>query len=209
MGTNTSIDIAKTAVILIGYQNDYFAEDGILREVIEEPGRTQTVLSNTLSLIERLKSTAAHLIVTPIIFTPDYSELVDPVGILKAIRDVGAFKGGEKGSQTVPELKAYGSRIVEVPGKRGLNAFSNTHLDATLKEAGVTDIVLAGVVTSICIDSTGRSAFESGYTVRTLSDCTAGRTAVEQSFYCENIFPLYAEVIDSEQFLTRAGIENG
>ncbi|WP_051305411.1 isochorismatase family protein [Desulfogranum mediterraneum] len=201
------MDLEKTAIILIGYQNDYFAEDGILRAVIEESEKASAALANTIALIERLRRTAVHLISTPIIFTPEYSELVDPVGILKEVREGGAFKAGTKGAKTVPELVQFSNRIMELPGKSGLNAFSNTHLNDVLQANGVTDVVLAGVVSSICIDSTGRSAFERGYRVHILSDCTAGRTVVEQSFFCEKIFPLYAKVIDSSIFL--AGMEDG
>ena len=200
------MELQKAAIVFIGYQNDYFAEDGILRGVIEEPGRSSTVLTNTVALIERLRPTPVHMISTPIIFTSDYSELVEPMGILKAIKDVEAFKKGTKGAQTVPELQAFGDRILEVPGKRGLNAFSNTQLNDMLLDRGVTDVLLAGTVTSICIDSTGRAAFENGYKVHILSDCTAGRTSVEQSFYCETIFPLYAEVIDSATLLARCRV---
>ena len=194
------MDLQKTAIILIGYQNDYFAEDGICRAVIEEPGHASAVLSNTIALIERLRLSPVHLISTPIIFTPEYTELVDPVGILKTIRDGGAFKTETKGAETVPELLEFRDRIMELPGKSGFNAFSNTRLNHVLQELGITDVVLAGVVSSICIDSTGRFAQEKGYRVHILSDCTAGRTIVEQSFFCEKIFPLYAKVIDSSTF---------
>jgi nicotinamidase-related amidase len=200
---------SSTAIIFIGYQNDYFAEDGILRGVIEEPGRASEVLRNTISLIENLRPTPVSLISTPIVFTPDYSELVEPVGILKAIKEAGAFKQNTKGGETIPEFKAFGDRIMEVPGKRGLNAFSNTGLNKILQEKGVTDIVLAGAVTSICIDSTGRAAFENGYTVHILGDCTASRTPLEQTFYCETIFPLYAEILDGNSLLSRMGINDG
>ena len=62
-------------------------------------------------------------------------------------------------------------------------------------------VALAGVVTSICIDSTGRAAHERGYQVSVLSDCTAGRTAFEQEFYCDKVFPIYADVVDRSRFV--------
>ena len=62
---------------------------------------------------------------------------------------------------------------------------------------------MLGVVSSVCIDSTARSAFERGYNVTILSDCTAGRTIFEQDYYCENIFPIYANVIDHKTFLEK------
>jgi nicotinamidase-related amidase len=195
----------KTAVLLIGYQNDYFAEDGILVSVLEDSSWMKEMLSNTVGLLDELKGSDALLISTPIQFTSDYAELFEPTGILEIIKNVGAFKAGESGSETIPELQAYGERIREVPGKRGLNAFSNTELDEVLSSNGVTHVVLAGVVTSICIDSTGRAAHERGYRVSVLSDCTAGRTTFEQSFYCENIFPLYANVTTSAKLLGEAG----
>jgi nicotinamidase-related amidase len=191
----TSYGLEKTAVVLIGYQNDYFADDGRLVGALEGDWR-RTMLENTNRLLDRLQNTAAMIISTPIQFTPDYQELVEPTGILKTIVDVGAFRKGDPGSQTIEDLRRRDDWILEIPGKRGLNAFSNTELGATLEARGIKDVVLAGVVTSICIDSTGRAAAERGYRVSVLSDCTAGRTDYEQDFYCESIFPLYARVIN-------------
>ena len=196
------MSLSNTAFIFIGYQNDYFAVDGILRGVVEEADRTRNILSNSLALLGALEGHQTTLIQTPIIFTADYSELVNPVGILKVIQEVGAFKQGSPGAEIIDEFKAQGERISIVEGKRGLNAFSNTALDNLLTDRGITHIVLAGAVTSICIDSTGRAAHERGFSVTVLSDCTASRSQMEQDFYCDNIFPLYARVTDSQSLLT-------
>jgi len=195
------MDWKKTAIILIGYQKDYFTIDGILRGVIEEADRNNHILNNTLNLLEKIQETDVTLIQTPIIFTSDYRELVNPVGILQAIKEVGAFREGTLGAEIISEFSAYQDRIITVIGKRGLNAFSNTKLEDTLKENGIQHVILAGAVTSICIDSTGRAAHERNYRVSILSDCTASRTILEQDFYCDNIFPLYAEVISSARLL--------
>jgi nicotinamidase-related amidase len=200
------VDPEKTALILIGYQNDYFAEDGILRSAIEESAIANNALANTITLLSILRDTPVLLASTPIVFTPDYSELIEPVGILKAIVDHQAFRAGEKGCEVIPEIRAFGDRINELPGKRGLNAFSNTGLDPLLKKSGITTVVLAGAVTSICIDSTGRSAFDRDYKVIMLSNCTTGRTVHEQNFYCESIFPLYAAVMDHTQLVAELGV---
>ncbi len=189
----------KIAVILIGFQKDYFSPAGILHDVIRDV--SEHVLANTLALLERLAPTPVTIISTPIYFTPNYSELVDPVGILKTIRDVGAFKKDSAGSEPIEDLSRFKQRIIVVEGKRGLNAFHETELETILRLHGIKQVVLAGVVTSICIDSTARSAFESGFAVSVLSDCTAGRSKMEQEFYCKEIFPLYAAVIDSPGLL--------
>jgi nicotinamidase-related amidase len=194
-----------TALILIGFQNEYFSPQGTLYGFLMGASK---VLANTVDLVERLRSTPLLIVDTPIIFTSDYSELVEPTGILKAIKELGAFKAGTRGSETLREVQRFGERIVEIPGKRGLNAFSNTDLDDLFKRRGITTVALAGVKTSLCIDSTGRSAYEKGYKVLILSDCTAGTDDFEHKFYCEKIFPLYADVLDHERFLERLDVKH-
>lgn len=194
---------SETALVLIGFQNDYFGKDGILRGVIEESAETNHVLENTLRLLDQLSPTDTLLLETPILFTNDYSETNKPVGLLKAIAELKAFQEGSPGADSLPELKSYGDRILTVPGKDGFNAFSHTGLARVFEEKSIRNVVLAGAVTSICIDSTGRSAHERGYAVTVLSDCTCGRTDFEQRFYCEQILPLYADVCSSSDLLGR------
>ncbi|MBW4644679.1 MAG: cysteine hydrolase [Goleter apudmare HA4340-LM2] len=193
----------KTALILIGYQNDYFSPNGVLYRVIEESSKVTNVIANTVHLLQHLTSSPALIVTTPIFFTPNYEELIDPVGILKTIKQENAFQMGTPGSQAIGELHPFEDRILEVPGKRGFNAFINTNLDGILKQREITDVVIAGAVTSICIDSTGRAAHEKGYHVTILSDCTSARTVFEQDFYCSTVFPLYAQVMTNRELLSR------
>jgi len=197
---------SETAVLLIGFQNDYFSPDGVLRQFIEEPARVTGTLRNTVALITRLQPTSVLMVTTPILFTPAYGEVREPVGILKAIREMGAFQSGSSGAATVAELAPFGERLIEVPGKRGLNAFSNTRLDEILQAEAVRDVVLCGVVASLCIDSTARAAHERGYRVTIVSDCISGRTLVEQNFYLSEIYPMYSQVLTSQQFLSELGL---
>lgn len=197
------MDARTTALILVGYQNDYFATDGILRGVIEDPDRVDEVLANTLGFISAVGDSGMAIISTPIVLEPDYRALASPVGILNAIKESGAFKAGSRGADTIPELAALGDRIAYVTGKVGFNAFSATALHETLIARGIVDVLVAGMVTSLCIDSTGRAAYERGYNVTVLSDCTSARTQAEQDFFCQNVFPLYGAVATSDEVVAR------
>ncbi|MBX2809128.1 MAG: isochorismatase family protein [Cellvibrionaceae bacterium] len=191
-----AVNANDTALLLIGFQNDYLSPEGVLYSIIEQRSAARQILPNTLALIEAIADTPVPIISTPISFSCDYTELVDPVGVLKTVKDVGAFQNGSIGAQTVPELYQYQERIIELPGKRSLNAFSDTQLDDVLKARAIRNLVIAGVVTSVCIDSTGRASVERGYHTAIISDCTCGRTQFEQDFYCDKVFPLYANVFD-------------
>ncbi len=192
------LDIESTALILVGYQNDYFAENGILRGVVEGADRVDRTLAHTLDLLNHYAPSKLTIISTPIILKPDYRALANSVGILDTIKQVGAFKEGSVGADTIPELLAFGDRITYVSGKVGFNAFASTNLDEVLKARNIKNLLVAGMVTSLCIDSTGRAGYERGYKVTILSDCTSARTLMEQDFFCTHVFPLYGEVATNQ-----------
>ena len=194
--------LRKTALVLIGYQTDYFSPHGILHPVVKESIESGNVLENTKRVLDSVVKSQALIISTPIIFSPDYRELHTPIGILRTIREVGAFKKGAPGSAVIPEIQEYGSRIQEVPGKCSLNAFHETSLGVVLEAKGIEHLVLMGTVTSVCIDSTARAALDKGLNVTVLKDCTASRNQHEQDFYCDSIFPIFAMVKTADEFIS-------
>jgi len=180
-----------TAMILVGFQNDYFAQDGVLRGVVEDSASVDSVLANTVAFITAMADSGVTMIATPIVLTADYRAMANPVGILNTMKEAGAFTEGSVGAKTIPEILAFGDRIQYVTGKVGFNAFANTALADVLQDKGITDVLVAGQVTSLCIDSTGRAAYERGYDVTILADCTSSRTTTEHDFFCDVVFPLY------------------
>ena len=54
--------------------------------------------------------------------------------------------------------------------KRQCNAFQNTDLDDKLKSAGIAELVIAGMQTEYCIDTTVRAATDRGYRVTVACD---------------------------------------
>ena len=195
------IDPTRTALLLIGFQRDYFDPEGVLFSVVEESHRVSGTLKHTRAVIEAFRDTPMLMVNTPITFSETYQELENPIGILKTIREVEAFKAGTFGAETIDEISEYGDRILEIPGKQGFNAFSNTDLEKILREGNVDNLLIAGCVTSICVNATALQAFDSGFDVTILSDCTSSRTPIEQDFFCENVFPLFAEVRPSTDIL--------
>jgi nicotinamidase-related amidase len=61
--------------------------------------------------------------------------------------------------------------------KRTWGAFTNTDLEAYLRSQSVTQIVLAGISTSIGVESTARNAFELGFNVTLAVDAMTDRNA--------------------------------
>ncbi|CAM5425189.1 isochorismatase family protein [Leifsonia shinshuensis] len=86
----------------------------------------------------------------------------------KAMGRVGAQTIPAQATELLPELDRQPGDITVT--KRTLGAFLSTDLDAQLKAAGVTQIVLTGVSTTSGVESTARSAYELGYHVAFVTD---------------------------------------
>jgi nicotinamidase-related amidase len=81
-----------------------------------------------------------------------------------------AFRKGTDGWELHPEVKRRHADIViekHLPG-----SFTGTALEDWLRQAGITEVTIAGYMTQMCCDTTARQAFHRGYGVRFLSDAT-------------------------------------
>ncbi|RUL79655.1 isochorismatase family protein [Dyella choica] len=94
-------------------------------------------------------------------------------------------------TELLPELnpQAQDHRVT----KRTWGAFTGTGLEAYLKTAGVTQIVLAGVATSIGVESTARCAHELGFHVTFAIDAMTDRSEEAHSNSVARIFPRLGE----------------
>ncbi|PRY14631.1 cysteine hydrolase family protein [Kineococcus rhizosphaerae] len=78
---------------------------------------------------------------------------------------------GTEGAQIHPAVAPADDELVVT--KHAPNSFLETGLQETLSGAGVDDLVVAGMMTSMCVDSTVRSAAERGFTVTVVADACA------------------------------------
>jgi nicotinamidase-related amidase len=89
--------------------------------------------------------------------------------------------------------------------KRTWGAFTNTSLDAQLRELGVTEVVLVGVSTSAGVESTARAAHELGYHVVLATDAMSDRDADLHRNSVERVFPRLGETASTADILVMLG----
>ncbi|HUD93656.1 cysteine hydrolase family protein [Sphingobium sp.] len=89
--------------------------------------------------------------------------------------------------------------------KHGWGAFTGTGLDTLLRAAGVTQVVLAGILTSVGIESTARQAHELGFNVTIALDAITDIVPLAHANSLENIFPRLGETGTSRDIIERLG----
>lgn len=193
------IDSATTAVVLIEYQNEFATKGGVLHGAVEKVMGETNMLANTVSLVAWARKHGITVMHVPISFAPGYGELSrHPYGILKGVVDGKAFVKGSWGAAIVDQLTPADSDIV-IEGKRGLDTFASTNLDFILRSKGIKTVVLGGFLTNCCVESTMRTAYEHGFDVITLTDCTAATSSEEHYNALKYDFPMFSTPMPSSQ----------
>lgn len=87
--------------------------------------------------------------------------------------------------------------------KRTWGAFTNTDLESYLRDIDVTQIVLAGVATSIGVESTARAAYEFGFNVTLAIDAMTDMRAEAHENSLTRIFPRLGETGTTQEIIAR------
>jgi nicotinamidase-related amidase len=190
-----------TAIVLIEYQNDFTTSGGAFHEAVKGVMQTNGMLGNTIALVDKARAAGACIMHVPIAFAPGYPELGShPYGILKGVVENRAFLKGSWGAAIVDALLPKDGDIV-IEGKRGLDAFPSTNLDFILRNRDVRTVALAGFLTNCCVESTMRSAYERGFEVITLTDCTATVSAAAQQAALTYDFGMFSHPMTHVEFM--------
>ena len=87
--------------------------------------------------------------------------------------------------------------------KHTWGAFTGTGLDARLRALGITQVVLAGIATSIGVESTARQAHELGYNVALATDAMTDLALEAHENSIARIFPRLGETGSTAEFLAK------
>jgi nicotinamidase-related amidase len=192
-----------TALVLIEFQNDFATKGGVFYDGVKGVMQSTNMLDNTIKLVNQARAAGVTIMHAAISFAEGYQELTThPYGILKGVVDNHAFRKGTWGAAIVDELTPHTADII-IEGKRGLDTFASTNLDFILRSKGIQTVVLAGFLTNCCVESTMRTAYEHGFDVITLKDCTASLSQEAQDAAITHTFGMFSHPMDHDEFLTK------
>jgi len=153
--------MADTALLIIDIQNDYFPGGAMQLEGADDAG------ARAAKVLEKFRNDKLPII---------------HVRHLSTRPGATFFLPGTKGADI---HKSVAPRDGEVVVEKNFpNSFRNTNLEETLKKNGVKNLVVAGMMTHMCVDASVRQAADLGYKVTLVGDACATRA---QSFGGETI----------------------
>jgi nicotinamidase-related amidase len=172
-------DRGRTAVLLIDLQ-EYF------RGIIDP------ILDNIVRLVSAIRKCDI-----PLLFTQHSHAPGEDHGMLGRWWSDLIMQGSDA-SQLIPELKAGEDNPI-IP-KKTYSAFHETDLEKRLRDMGLTDLVIGGVMTNLCCESTARDAFVRNFRVFFLAD---GTSTVTEEFHLATLKNLgygFAALLTCDRF---------
>lgn len=209
------LDVSKIAIVLIEPQNDFLKPGGTMYQYIKDQLAERKVIENLQKLLKGARKKSVRIFYVPFHpFEEGFPELKRGgpacAGLrglemdMKADWGTGAWLKGTPGPEIIEELPPQKGDIV-VEGKKTLDAFHSTALDYLLRANEIEYVAFTGFHTNWCVESSARSAFDKGYRVIVIADCTATDTEEEQKYAETFIFPKIGNVMLSDEFLDAIG----
>jgi len=159
---------AHTALVVIDVQNDFVAEGGFFDRTGGDVASIQTMIPPLLRLIEHARRAGVQVVFIRAIYDPEY--LSGPM------RERNQRCGLEMprcltGTWGADFYKVEPAPDEPVVVKHRYSAFMGTGLDQLLKERGIRSLLLTGVATDVCVESTARDGYFLDYYVTVVADC--------------------------------------
>ncbi|MDO8689945.1 MAG: isochorismatase family cysteine hydrolase [Dehalococcoidia bacterium] len=193
------VDPKQCLLLVVDVQNDFCHPEGSMSKAGQDLSMVGEIMPHLSELLKE-----ARRIEVPIIFTQAiHNPWTDSEAWRTRLHGVDLdmprhCREGSWGAELYEVTPGKGERVL---AKRRFSAFYATDLDVMLRARGVKSLVLAGVATNICVETTARDAFMHDYNIVFLSDCSAAYHREEHDATLTNIARYFGMVATSREVI--------
>ena len=197
------VDPGHAALLIVDVQNDFCAEGGAMHR----EGRDLTLVKQMIPRLERLIEAARAAQVPCVwirnVYNTGPNHYLSEVWLEQAKRR----RNGAYVQYPVCEPGAWNGDFFQVRPrpdevivtKHRYGAFENTDLDLVLRSNRIKSVIITGVATNVCCETTARQAFMKDYYVLFTSDCCATYSQAQHDATLFNIDQFFGQVVTSDE----------
>jgi nicotinamidase-related amidase len=188
------------ALLVVDMQNGFCHPDGSFPKIGRGLEGAMEAVANAAIAVRAARRASIPVVFTRHVYRPGRPD--EGAALIRnspELAGVGGLAGQSWDAQVCDELGCGPEDLVV--DKVRFDAFQWTSLEPLLRGLHVTDLMICGVVTNICVESTARSAFMRDFPVTLLEDCCAAKT--------RRLHELAIEVLSSYELAEIASISRG
>lgn len=197
--------LKDSVLIVVDMQNAFCSPGGSFLKRGYKVRNLGRVKKTVCELVRHFKERRCPVVFTKMEFKANYAN----AGLLveqkhPEIETERAYLQGTWDSDIVAELKRALNGSVHVVRKAKYDPFTSPHFHRLLRKLKVRRLVLAGVLTNVCLESLARSAFDKDYLVTVVRE---GTTTYSQALYkasLTNIKNHFGDVVSRSAILKAA-----
>jgi ureidoacrylate peracid hydrolase len=199
----------RTALIVVDVQNGFCHPDGSTARMGLDQTLTIAAIPGCARLVAAAREAGVPVIYTRYVFRADYRDggvLIEH--LMPALRDESSLKAGTWDVELVDELQPREDEFVI--DKNRPSAFYGTQLEPILTSARIDSLVVCGVTTNMCVETTARDASQRDYRTFTVGDATGEFDAGRHEYALKALGFLFGKVVtvdDVEQAWTGEAID--
>lgn len=190
----------ETALIVVDMQNAFCSKKGSFWRRGGAIMDLKEALSTNKKLISFSRKRKWLIIFTKLVFRKDYSDGGLLVKRNPAIIELGAYKEETWDSEITKSLLPRENEYVVM--KKRLDPFIGTNLLKILHKNNIRRVVVSGVITNICVESTVRSAFNYDFSTILVKDATAASSLKSYASSLETISKSFGDVVSSQKLFS-------
>ncbi|MFC4101591.1 cysteine hydrolase family protein [Paenibacillus xanthanilyticus] len=187
----------KSAVIVVDVQNDYCHPDGAIAKIGSDVSAVKTMMPQLHSL---LASAREHGV--PVIFLQTNHEKATDSEVW-----VSRFADGVN---PICHTGSWGAEFYEVAPlpnetvvkKHRYSGFIHTRLASVLQTMRIETLIMTGVSTNLCVESTARDGFMLDYRIVLVKDACAAFTQAEHEMTLKTVDTYFGMVADTKQIMS-------
>jgi ureidoacrylate peracid hydrolase len=194
-----------TAVLLVDVQNDFCAKGGAMHREGRDLSLVQAMVPRLANFIEAARAAGVKCVWIRNVYNTGPNWYLSEVWLEQAKRR----RNGAYVQYPVCEPGAWNGDFYQVRPqpdevivtKHRYGAFESTDLDLVLRSMGVRTVIMTGIATNVCVETTARQAFLRDYYVVFASDCTATYSQAQHDATLSNIDQYFGQVVQAEEVM--------
>jgi nicotinamidase-related amidase len=194
--SQASYPSASTGLLLVDPYNDFLSEGGKLQGRAKEVLEQTDTIAHMREVVQACRAAGIRIFYVPHNRSrpSDFSLWANPTPYQLGGHRIQLFAEGSWGAEWHPDFQP-GPEDVIAREHRGSSGFANTDLDIQLRQHGIRQVLLIGLLANTCIETTGKFAMELGYHVTLVRDATAAFSMEAMKVAHEINGPTYAHAI--------------